>query len=104
MIKEDVIIRRRKWKIYSASNLMEQISQVVWRTEIDGVQELWNSIEQEIMTVTDRVAPFEEVGIAITRKESAVLKKQQNRRNYLLRKRKRKDLTLSEKDETKNLL
>ena len=50
MIKEDVIIRRRKWKIYSASNLMEQISQVVWRTEIDGVQELWNSIEQEIMT------------------------------------------------------
>jgi hypothetical protein len=71
---------------YSSELLTEELSKVEWHTEIENIQELWNSIEQEILTIIDEVAPLEEMNPFINRgKNSAMLKKKLNRRNYLLR-------------------
>ena len=64
---------------------------------------MWNSFEQAILKVTDKIAPLEEVRINIIRKVSVALKKQQNRRSYLLRKRKRLGQREDEKLELKTL-
>jgi hypothetical protein len=48
---------------------------------------MWNSFEQEILTLVDRLAPLEEVTGSIARdKGSSALKKKQNQRSYLLKK------------------
>ena len=65
---------------------------------------MWNSYEQEILTVVDRLAPLEEVTSSIVRgKGYPGLKKKQNRRSYLLKKRKRKNQTEDEKEELMGL-
>ena len=71
---------------YSSELLTEELSKVEWHTEIENIQELWNSIEQEILTIIDEVASLEEMNLFINRgKNSAMLKKKLNQRNYLLR-------------------
>ena len=101
--KENFRLRKRVWRKYSQEELIKQLNQVKWNTDIENVQELWNRFEQELLTVTDKLAPYEEMGLTIRRKIPDSLKKNHNRRNYLLKKRKRKVLTEIEKDEIKNL-
>jgi hypothetical protein len=97
-------IKRRNWRTYSEEQLINQLRGVVWQTEIECVQEMWNSYEQEILTVVDRLAPLEEVTSSIVRgKGYPGLKKKQNRRSYLLKKRKRKNQTEDEKEELMGL-
>ena len=79
--------------------LIAQLRQVQWNVGIDDVQELWNWFEQELLNITDKLIPYEEVGVIIIRKIPVILKKQQNCRHYLLRKCKRKNLTDKEKEE-----
>jgi hypothetical protein len=64
---------------YSSELLTEELSKVEWHTEIENIQELWNSIEQEILTIIDEVASLEEMNLFINRgKNSAMLKKKLN--------------------------
>ena len=60
MKKEILKIRRRNWKHYSKKELTDELSRVLWQDEIESVQELWNSYEQEISTIVDKLAPIEE--------------------------------------------
>jgi hypothetical protein len=66
--------------------LIQNLSEVRWRTDVDSIQEMWNSFEQEILTIVDKIAPLEEVGSTIKRKVSKTLKSKLNRRSYLLNK------------------
>jgi len=101
---ERSVIRRRSWRKYSSELLVEELRKVKWQTEIENIQELWNSFEQEITTVVDKIAPLEEINTFINRgKNSAILKRKQNRRGYLLQKRKRTALSDQEKNEVTHL-
>jgi hypothetical protein len=87
---EKIEIRRRNWRNYSSEMLAEELGKVEWQTKIESIQELWNSIEQEILTVIDKLIPAEVINNLIKRgKNSPMVKKNLNRRNYLLKKRKR---------------
>ena len=101
--KEILNLKRRNWKKYSKEQLIEQLRQVKWKCEIESVQEMWNLIEQELMTVTDRLIPYENFEHNIKRKVPNDLKPVMNRRSYLLKKRKRKILTNLETIEIKAL-
>jgi hypothetical protein len=102
-IKSDYKIRRRSWRTYSMEVLLQNLNQVEWRTDIDSIQETWNSYEQEILTIVDKIAPIEEVGNTIKRKISKTLKSKLNRRGHLLKKRKQHTQQEHEKDEIKAL-
>jgi hypothetical protein len=73
---ERSVIRRRSWRKYSSELLVEELRKVKWQTEIENIQELWNSFEQEITTVVDKIAPLEEINTFINRgKNSAILRR-----------------------------
>ena len=103
LIERDYKIRRRNWKAYSVDALIQNLNQVRWETDIDSTQEMWNSYEQEILTIVDKIAPLEEVGSTIKRKVSKTLKSKLNRRSHLLKKRKHHTQQEHEKDELKTL-
>jgi hypothetical protein len=102
-IETDFKIQRRNWKAYSGEGLIKSLNQVKWKTEIDNIQEMWNSFEQEILTIVDKIAPLEEVDNTIRRKVSKMMKSKLNRRSYLLKKRKQHVQTENEKEELKAL-
>jgi hypothetical protein len=83
--------------------LIQNLSLVRWGTDVDSIQEMWNSFEQEILTIVDKIAPLEEVGSTIKRKVSKTLKSKLNRRSYLLNKRKHRTQQEHEKEELKAL-
>ena len=85
LIERDFKIRRRNWKTYSVDVLIQSLNQVRWGTDIDSVQEMWNSYEQEILKIVDKIAPLEEVGSTIRRKVSKTLKSKLNQRSHLLK-------------------
>ena len=103
LIERDFKIRRRNWKTYSVDVLIQSLNQVRWGTDIDSVQEMWNSYEQEILKIVDKIAPLEEVGSTIRRKVSKTLKSKLNRRSHLLKKQKHHMQQEHEKDELKAL-
>ena len=103
LIERDFKIRRRNWKTYSVDVLIQSLNHVRWGTDIDSVQEMWNSYEQEILKIVDKIAPLEEVGSTIRRKVSKTLKSKLNRRSHLLKKRKHHMQQEHEKDELKAL-
>jgi hypothetical protein len=87
---ERIAMQRRNWRNYSPELLTEELQKVEWQTGIENILELWNLIEQEILTVIDKMVPLEEINTFVNRgKNSAMVKKKLNRRNYLLKKRKR---------------
>ena len=84
--------------------MIDELSKIVWQTEIESVQEMWNCYENEIISAVDRIASLEQVDNIINRtKLSPQLRKKLNRRSYILKKRKRKNLTVEEKMELKDL-
>ena len=101
--KEILKIKRRNWKHYSKDSLVDELLRVNWHEEIDSVQELWNSYEQEIATITDKLAPIEEQVNNTERKKHTNMVRKMNRRNNLLKKRKVRDLTEAEKEEIKSI-
>ncbi len=69
---------------------MDELQNVESQTGIENIQELWNLIEQEIIMVIDKMVHLEEINTFINRgKNSAMVKRKLNQRNYLLKKRKR---------------
>ena len=102
-IERDFKIQRRNWRKYSMDVLIQNLSLVRWGTDVDSIQEMWNSFEQEILTIVDKIAPLEEVGSTIKRKVSKTLKSKLNRRSYLLNKRKHRSQQEHEKEELKAL-
>jgi exonuclease III len=102
-IERDFKIQRRNWRKYSMDVLIQNLSLVRWGTDVDSIQEMWNSFEQEILTIVDKIAPLEEVGSTIKRKVSKTLKSKLNRRSYLLNKRKHRTQQEHEKEELKAL-
>ena len=103
LTERDYKIQRRNWRAYSVDALIQNLNQVRWETDIDSTQEMWNSYEQEILTIVDKIAPLEEVGSTIKRKVSKTLKSKLNRRSHLLKKRKHHTQQEHEKDELKTL-
>ena len=103
LTERDYKIRRRNWRAYSVDALIQNLNQVRWETDIDSTQEMWNSYEQEILTIVDKIAPLEEVGSTIKRRVSKTLKSKLNRRSHLLKKRKHHTQQEHEKDELKTL-
>ena len=101
--RDEFKLKRRNWRLYSEKTLIEELSRIKWETDIDNVQSMWNSFEQEIATVVDKVAPMTVVRNIINIKIPPSLKKQINRRNYLLKKRKRINQNDEEKQEMKNI-
>ena len=101
--ENDFKMKRRNWKNYSPKALIQYLNQIQWDNGVEEVQEVWNKFEQEILTVIDKCAPLEEVGVTITRKVTKAMKKMQNRRNYLLKKRKRQEQLENEKSELRAL-
>ena len=101
--KDGFRVKKRNWRKYSELLLVNQLERTHWNNEIDNVQEMWNCFEQSLLAITDQLVPYEDVGFTIKRTAPATLKKKHNRRNYLLRKRKRKALTDEEKEEIQNL-
>ncbi len=93
-------IQRRNWKAYSTEGLIQSPNQVKWETEIESIQEIWNSYEQEILTIVDKIAPLEEVENTIRRKVSKIMKSKLNQRSHLL---KNENTTLKQKTKRKNL-
>jgi hypothetical protein len=73
LIEKDFKIQRRNWKTYSAEDLIQNLNQVKWKRNIEGIQEMWNTYEQEILTIVDKIAPLEEVGNTVRRKVSKIL-------------------------------
>ena len=103
-LNEKLELQRRNWKYYSDTRLVDMLKSVEWQTEIETVQDMWNSYEKAILTVTDSIAPLEEINNStIKAKKSPLLKKHQNRRNYLLKKRKRTGPNENEKKELSSL-
>ena len=100
--KEEFKFVKRNWKNYSETKLVEELSEVEWNEGIESVQELWNSYEQEITTIIDKLAPMEEIN-NIIKNTSPIIKKKTNRRNNLLKKRKWRNLNEDEKEELKNI-
>ncbi len=88
LIEKDFKIQRRNWKTYSAEDLIQNLNQVKWKTNIEGIQEMWNTYKQEILTIVDKIAPLEEVGNTVRRKVSKILKSKLNRRSHILKKQK----------------
>ena len=87
---EDLNLQRRNWKHYSEARLVQMLGAVEWQVEIDSVQEMWNTFEQSILTIVDTIAPLEALrNTTIKAKSCPLLRKNMNRRNYLLKKRKR---------------
>jgi hypothetical protein len=43
VIEKDFKIKRRNWKTYSEEDLIQNLSQVKWKTNIEGIQEMWNT-------------------------------------------------------------
>jgi hypothetical protein len=82
-------MQRRNWN-NSPELLMDELQNVESQTGIENIQELWNLIEQEIIMVIDKMVHLEEINTFINRgKNSAMVKRKLNQRNYLLKKRKR---------------
>ena len=76
---ERIAMQRRNWRNYSPELLTEVLQKVEWQTGIENIQELWNLIEQEILTVIDKMVPLEEINTFINRgKNSAMVKKKLN--------------------------
>jgi hypothetical protein len=46
LIERDYKIQRRNWKAYSVDALIQNLNQLRWGTDIDSIQEMWNSYEQ----------------------------------------------------------
>ena len=103
MKKEILKIRRRNWKHYSKEALTDELSRVLWQYEIESVQELWNSYEQEISTIVDKLAPIEEYNNNTKNKKHPSTRRKTNRRNNLLKKRKSRNLNETEKEELKKI-
>ena len=102
-IEKDFKIQRRNWKAYSAEGLVQNLNQVKWKTNIEDIQEMWNTYEQEILTIVDKIAPLEEVGNTVRRNVSKILKSKLNRRSHILKKRKHHIQSEGEKQELKAL-
>ena len=103
MKKEILKIRRRNWKHYSKEALVDELSRVLWQEGIESVQELWNSYEQEILTIVDKLAPIEESKNNTKDRKHPSMRRKTNRRNNLLKKRKSRNLNETEKEELKNI-
>ena len=98
---EKLNLSKRNWRRYTEAGLVKMLKTVKWQTNIDSVQEMWNMFEQSLLTVIDSIAPLEEVKNTLIKSKSCpLLRKKQNRRNYLLRKRKR---TIQNEDERQEL-
>jgi len=50
----------RNWKCYSKELLLEEMSKVDWQINCYNVQDFNDELEQKIMTVIDKIVPFEE--------------------------------------------
>ncbi len=96
-------IQRRNWKAYSKEGLIQSLNQVKWETEIESIQEMWNSYKKEILTIVDKIARLQEVENTIRRKVSKIMKSKLNRKSHLLKKRKHHIQTKHEKKELKAL-
>ena len=76
---EKISLQRRNWRNYSSELLSEELEKVEWQTGIENIQELWNSIEHNILTVIDKIVPLEEISTCIKReKNSAMVKRKLN--------------------------
>ena len=89
--------------MYNKETLIHHLGEIEWETEIEEVQEMWNHFEQDLLSVIDRCAPVEISSNSPTKNITKSMKKLQNRRSHLLRKRCRKTLSDEEKSELKSL-
>ena len=48
---------RRDWRRYSKSVLLGELALVEWTTDIDNVQNNWDSFESKLITVVDKLVP-----------------------------------------------
>ena len=53
-------IYKRCWKNYENSSLLEELSLCRFEMDIEDVQQLWNNMENKIVTIVDKVAPITE--------------------------------------------
>ena len=99
--EENLELWRRNWKNYSKRRLLELLVSVNWDTEITTIQDMWNAYEQNICTVVENITPIVLITRTKVKKTHKLpeMRKIENRRNYLLRKRKRNTQSEDEKAE-----
>ena len=56
-IKPDPILKR-DWRSYSPEILCQKLSTVSWEFESDLVQDFWNELENQLISIVDSVAPM----------------------------------------------
>ena len=49
---------KRDWRHYSKNLLCVELSKIEWCCDIDSVQEMWNTFENNVINVIDRIAPL----------------------------------------------
>ena len=54
----------RDWKKYSPDLLLSELEKQSWNIDVDDVQDYNDELEQRIMTIVDKLAPFVTKGIA----------------------------------------
>ena len=48
---------KRDWRKYSKSVLLSELALVEWTTDIDNVQNIWDSFESKLISVVDTIVP-----------------------------------------------
>ena len=94
---------RRNWKKYEKGMLNTMLSEVNWDIQDDTVQGFWNTFENNILGVIDRLIPMsKESSNGFKTDLPQIIKSKINRRRYLLKKSKH-NRNLEIKEDIKNL-
>ena len=51
---------KRDWRHYSKKKLCERLARINWNFESDLVQDFWNELESQLITVVDELIPIVE--------------------------------------------
>ena len=81
---------RRDWRKYSKEVLLSELSLVDWTSNVDNVQNMWDSFESRLVKVVDKVTPLTEfINCKVKTTLPNSIKQKINKRKKLLKQRQR---------------
>ena len=79
-------VKRRNWRGYSKETLINKLTGVDWKIEINDVQQYWNVFESKLIKIIDDIVPLVDyVNDVIKEKTPKLIKNKINKRNRLLK-------------------
>ena len=84
----DEVILKRNWQNYSKELLINNLKDMYFSNQISSVQSMWNTFENELIPMIDKivpVVPFKQNVTLSSQKVSPIIKNKINQRNRLLK-------------------